>query len=70
MLEPLKLTPEFPSLSLNAIIQSQTTWLIASLVVVTGTVYWPVHSFEFVNWDDSWYVLKNEYIRSWHPSNL
>jgi hypothetical protein len=52
MLEPLKLTPEFPSLSLNTIIQSQTTWLIASLVVVTGTVYWPVHSFEFVNWDD------------------
>ena len=49
MLEPLKLTPEFPSLSLNTIIQSQTTWLIASLVVVTGTVYWPVHSFEFVN---------------------
>ena len=70
MLEPLKLTPEFPSLSLNTIIQSQTTWLIASLVVVTGTVYWPVHSFEFVNWDDPWYVLKNEYIRSWHPSNL
>ncbi|MBT5456168.1 MAG: hypothetical protein HOK82_06150, partial [Rhodospirillaceae bacterium] len=44
--------------------------LIASLIVLTGAVYWPVHSFEFVNWDDPWYVLKNEYIRSWHTTNL
>jgi hypothetical protein len=50
--------------------KSHTPWLMASLVVLTGVVYWPVHGFEFVNWDDPWYVLKNEYIRSWHPSNL
>jgi len=70
MSELLTAKPESASWSLNEILKSQTTWLIASLVVLTGAVYWPVHSFEFVNWDDPWYVLKNEYIRSWHPSNL
>lgn len=44
--------------------------LIGSLAVLTGIVYWPVYGFEFVNWDDPWYVLRNDYIRSWHPSNL
>lgn len=43
---------------------------VAALTVLTGIVYWPVYGFEFVNWDDPWYVLRNEYIRSWHPSNL
>jgi hypothetical protein len=70
MSELLKTDPESTSWNFNDILKSQTTWLIASLLVVTGAVYWPVHSFEFVNWDDPWYVLKNEYIRSWHPSNL
>ena len=70
MSELLNAKLETPSWSLAEILKSQTTWLIASLIVLTGAVYWPVHSFEFVNWDDPWYVLKNEYIRSWHPSNL
>lgn len=43
---------------------------VTALTVLTGIVYWPVYGFEFVNWDDPWYVLRNEYIRSWHPSNL
>ena len=67
MSELLNAKPESASWSLNEILKSQTTWFIASLVVLTGAVYWPVHSFDFVNWDDPWYVLKNEYIRSWHP---
>ena len=62
--------PESTSWNFNNCLKSQTTWLVASLIVLTGAVYWPVHSFDFVNWDDPWYVLKNEYIRSWHPSNL
>lgn len=70
MSDMLKTESQSPSWNLNEILTSQTTWFIASLIVLTGAVYWPVHSFEFVNWDDPWYVLKNEYIRSWHPSNL
>ncbi len=70
MSDMLKTESQSPSWNLNEILKSQTTWLIASLIVLTGAVYWPVHSFEFVNWDDPWYVLKNDYIRSWHPSNL
>ena len=63
-------TASLPQQSSATIWKSQTAWLIASLVFLTGAVYWPVHSFEFVNWDDTWYVLRNEYIQSWHPSNL
>ena len=70
MSELLKTESESTPWNFNEILRSHSTWLIASLIVLTGAVYWPVHSFEFVNWDDPWYVLKNEYIRSWHPSNL
>ncbi|MFT5326114.1 MAG: hypothetical protein ACI8P0_003988 [Planctomycetaceae bacterium] len=70
MTELLKTESESTSWNFKEILRSNTTWLTASLVVLTGIVYWPVHSFEFVNWDDPWYVLKNDYIRSWHPSNL
>lgn len=66
----VQLDHELTPWKLGDIFKSQTTWLIATLILLTGAVYWPVHSFEFVNWDDPWYVLKNEYIRSWHPSNL
>jgi hypothetical protein len=31
------------------------------LCVLVGVAYWPVRSFDFVNWDDTWYVLKNPY---------
>jgi hypothetical protein len=40
------------------------------LLGLVAAVYWPVIGFEFVNWDDPWYVLKNPLIRSWHPANL
>ncbi|MHC4876094.1 MAG: hypothetical protein ACYTGL_06315 [Planctomycetota bacterium] len=40
------------------------------LVLLVVAVYWPVHAYEFVNWDDPWYVVDNPYLRSWHPSNL
>jgi protein O-mannosyl-transferase len=70
MTDQLKPESEPAAWNSGSSLKSQSAWLIASLVVLTGVVYWPVHSFEFVNWDDTWYVLKNEYIRSWHPSNL
>lgn len=40
------------------------------LCVLVGIAYWPVHSFDFVNWDDTWYVLRNPYLGSWELSNL
>ena len=40
------------------------------LAVLTGIAYWPVQSFDFVNWDDTWYVVRNPYLGSWELSNL
>lgn len=45
-------------------------FVAASLVVVTALLYLPVIGFEFVNWDDPWYVLENDRITSWSPANL
>lgn len=42
----------------------------ALLLFLVAAVYWPVHAYEFVNWDDPWYVINNPYLRSWNPSNL
>jgi len=41
--------------------------MLCSLVVFA---YWPVRSYEFVNWDDTWYVVRNPYLESWELSNL
>jgi len=41
--------------------------LLCSLVAFA---YWPVHAYDFVNWDDTWYVVRNPYLGSWSPANL
>lgn len=64
--KPLRMTLDHASSAVPRV-----RWLSAA--VLTGlvvAVYWPVAGYEFVNWDDPWYVLKNPLIRSWHPSNL
>jgi len=43
---------------------------ILGLVGLVIAVYWPVAGYDFVNWDDPWYVLNNPLIKSWHPANL
>jgi protein O-mannosyl-transferase len=43
---------------------------IVSLLGLVAAVYWPVAGYEFVNWDDPWYVLNNPLVKSWHPANL
>lgn len=49
----------------------QHSWLaVATLLGLVAAVYWPVAGFEFVQWDDPWYVLHNPLITSWHPTNL
>jgi protein O-mannosyl-transferase len=45
-------------------------WVYASLVIAGLAAFWPSVWFEFVNWDDPAYVLHNELITSWSPSNL
>lgn len=48
----------------------RTRWVAVSLVALAAAAYWPTVGYEFVNWDDPWYVVHNEHIRSWHPANL
>jgi hypothetical protein len=42
----------------------------AVLTALVALVYWPVAGFEFLNWDDPWYVVDNPLVKSWAPSNL
>jgi protein O-mannosyl-transferase len=50
---------------------SHRSWLATvSLLGLVAAIYWPVAGYEFVNWDDPWYVLTNPLIKSWHPENL
>lgn len=37
---------------------------------MTMAVYLPVFGFDFVNWDDPWYVTKSPLVTSWNVSNL
>ncbi|WP_437224524.1 hypothetical protein SH661x_003667 [Planctomicrobium sp. SH661] len=48
----------------------EVRWLAVGLVLATLLVYAPTFNFDFLNWDDVWYIHRNELIRSWHPANL
>lgn len=49
----------------------QQVWLpVAGLMLMTALVYGPVLHYEFLNWDDNWYIRWNDLITSWHPVNL
>lgn len=41
--------------------------LLALLVLIS---FGMAVSFDFVNWDDPWYVIHNPLVKSWHPENL
>ncbi len=43
---------------------------IVALVLTVVLLYFPALSFDFLNWDDYWYLHRNELIWSWHPANL
>lgn len=45
-------------------------WAYAVLLVAGLFAFWPSVMFDFVNWDDPAYVLHNDLIKSWSPSNL
>jgi len=44
--------------------KDQQRTLLTVMVLILGTLllYWPVHTFDFINWDDGLYVLNNEHI--------
>lgn len=44
--------------------------LAAILIAVVAGVFVPVLNFDFVNWDDPWYVINNGLIQGWSSSNL
>lgn len=43
---------------------------LLTIGLVTCVAYWPALGFDFVNWDDPWYVLENPLIQSWSVQNL
>lgn len=43
---------------------------IFSLALVVLISFGMATSFDFVNWDDPWYVIHNPLTKSWHPENL
>ncbi|MDG1895556.1 MAG: hypothetical protein P8J37_11655 [Fuerstiella sp.] len=45
-------------------------WVYTSLVIAALAAFLPSVWFDFVNWDDPAYVLHNDLITSWSPSNL
>ncbi|HVJ86162.1 MAG TPA: hypothetical protein VM452_11000 [Caulifigura sp.] len=46
-------------------------WFVAAvLTAFVALIYWPTAGFEFLNWDDPWYVTDNPLVKSWSPSNL
>ena len=51
--------------------QSKFRWVAYATLVAAGlAAFWPSVAFDFVNWDDPAYVLNNDLIKSWSPSNL
>ncbi len=40
----------------------RSTLVAAALVLITLLLYWPVHRFEFVNYDDDRYITKNPFV--------
>lgn len=47
------------------------TWLMPALIMLIALgLYLPTIGYDFVNWDDPWYVIHNPLIKSWSPGNL
>ncbi|MFQ5734434.1 MAG: hypothetical protein ACE5KM_21060, partial [Planctomycetaceae bacterium] len=44
--------------------------VVAAILGLLFVLYAPVVGFDFLNWDDGWYVTNNELIRSWSLENL
>ena len=49
---------------------SANRWPVVGIVLACLLTYAPVVQFEFINWDDPWYIENNDIIKGWHPANL
>lgn len=58
-----------PSWKLRQAIKSQLVPII-SLILVVLITFGMALTFDFVNWDDPWYVINNPLVKSWHLDNL
>lgn len=47
-----------------------TVTICSAIIAVALWLYAPTWNYEFVNWDDGWYVLDNPLIQSWSFANL
>ncbi len=45
-------------------------FFIGSLFFLVIILYSQTAGYDFVNWDDPWYVVNNSLVKSWHPENL
>ncbi|WP_166827797.1 hypothetical protein [Thalassoroseus pseudoceratinae] len=45
-------------------------WVAASVGMLAFLVFLPTVNYDFVNWDDPWYVINNELIENWSLENL
>ncbi len=55
------------------LLKSRTLKLLGIAAVFLGGTFWlyaPATNYEFVNWDDPWYIQNNPLIQSWSVSNL
>ncbi|EDL56459.1 hypothetical protein [Gimesia maris] len=49
----------------------KTEWRACCLLVLLVLISFGMAiNFDFVNWDDPWYVIHNPLVKSWHPENL
>lgn len=47
------------------------TWVMPALIMLIALgLYLPTVGYDFVNWDDPWYVINNPLIKSWNAGNL
>jgi protein O-mannosyl-transferase len=44
--------------------QQRTAWVAAVLILGTALLYWPVATFDFINFDDNLYVLNNDHLKN------
>lgn len=53
-----------------SIVWKRHAWPLLGIALLTVLIYAPVVRFEFLNWDDSWYIVRNDLIKSWDPAHL
>lgn len=45
-------------------------WFLLGIVGIITVLYAPVVRYEFLNWDDTWYIVRNPLIKGWSLTNL